>query len=151
MKQHVAPTGLSIKIVTGFILLLILAMFIGSIYEPVLVWPALFLSFIVLMCYLYAPVSYILEDNQLIVVRRINSRAFSPVIKCTSIEHDKPSFVLRLWGNGGLFSGSGIFWNRKYGVFRAYVTTGKRSYLVLVETPGGKVIITPENPAQFLT
>ena len=151
MKQRVAPTGLSIKIVTGFILLLTLAMFIGSIYEPVLVWAGLSLSFIVLMCYLYAPVSYILEDNQLLVVRRINSKAFSPVIKCTSIEYDKPSFVLRLWGNGGLFSGSGIFWNRKYGVFRAYVTTGKRSHLVLVETPSDKVIITPENPGQFLT
>jgi len=151
MKQRVAPMSLSIKIVTGFILLLTLAIFIGAIYEPALVWAALFLAFIVLFCYLYAPVAYVLDDKQLVIIRRINRKTFAPVIKCTSIENDKPSFGLRLWGNGGLFAGTGIFWNRKYGVFRAYVTTGKRAYLVLVETPKDKVIITPEYPEQFLT
>ena len=143
--------SLSIKIVTGFILLLTLAIFIGAIYEPALGWAALFLAFIILFCYLYAPVSYVLDDRQLVVIRQIGRKTFAPVIKCRSIENDKPSFGLRLWGNGGLFAGTGIFWNRKYGIFRAYVTTGKRAYLVLVETPKDKVIITPEYPEQFLT
>jgi hypothetical protein len=150
MRQRAAQTGLSIKIVTGSLMLLTVLMFIGSAFELVLVWVGLFLSILLLLCYLYAPIAYVLDNEKLVVIRRINSKTFSPVVRCVSIEYDKPSFVLRLWGNGGVFSGSGIFWSREYGIFRAYVTTGKRSLLVLVETAGGKVIISPEKPDDFL-
>ena len=57
--------------------------------------------------------------------------------------------TLRVWGNGGLFAGSGLFWNRKDGFFRAYVTSSKRPHLVLVEADIGKVIVSPEHPGQF--
>lgn len=132
-------------------MLLTLAMFIGAYFEPVLIWAALVLTVIDLSCYLTAPVAYILDQEQLVVIRRVNSKTFAPVIRCVSIEHDKPAFTLRLWGNGGLFAGTGIFWNKRYGLFKAYVTTGKRSHLVLVETPADRVIISPENPDIFLS
>lgn len=150
MRQQVAPTGRSIKIITAFILMLTLVMLIAATYESALVWAVVALIIIVFSCYLYAPVAYIIENKQLIVIRRINRKIFGPVVKCSSISDDKPSFGIRIWGNGGLFAGTGIFWNRKYGIFRAYVTTGNRDYLVLVETPSDKVIITPEDPEQFI-
>ncbi len=150
MKQRVAATSLSIKVVTVFILLLTLVMIIAAIFISALIWAAITLIIIVVLCYLYAPVAYVLEKNQLVVIRRINRKIFGPVIKCSSIEHDKPSFGIRLWGNGGLFAGTGIFWNKQYGIFRAYVTTGKRAHLVLVETATDKIIISPEYPEQFL-
>ena len=53
-------------------------------------------------------------------------------------------------GKWGLFAGTGIFWNKKYGIFRAYVTTGSKSNLVLVDTPATRVVITPEYPDQFV-
>ncbi|MCH6566052.1 MAG: hypothetical protein IH811_09295 [Proteobacteria bacterium] len=40
--------------------------------------------------------------------------------------------------------------NKKYGIFRAYVTTGAKSHLVLVDTPATRVVITPEDPDQFI-
>lgn len=150
MKQYVAPTCLSIKIITLFILLLTLGMFIGAFFDPGLLWGGIILTVIVVFCYLSAPVAYELNGRQLAIVTRISKKIFGPVLMCLTVSEEKPSFGLRLWGNGGLFAGTGIFWNKKYGIFRAYVTTGKRSNLILVHTPKTKVLISPENPDQFV-
>jgi hypothetical protein len=58
--------------------------------------------------------------------------------------------TLRLFGNGGLFAGSGIFWNRQLGVFRAYVTTSNRDHHLLVVTGKTKILISPADPRGFL-
>jgi len=150
MKQAAAPASLSIIFVTGFVMVLTLVLFISAVFTLVLIWAAVFLLAVVGICYLYAPVAYEIEQGRLSVIRRINTRTFSPVIKCTSIAQDKPTFGIRLWGNGGVFSGSGIYWNKRYGIFRAYVTTGKRDTMLLVETPTDKVIISPARPELFL-
>ncbi len=150
MRQNAAPTCLSIKIVTSLVLLLTGGMLIGSFFYLELLWAGIFLVIIVLFCYLSAPIAYELNGNQLIIITRLSKKIFGPVLECSLIGDEKPSFSFRLWGNGGLFAGTGIFWNKKYGVFRAYVTTGKKSNLTLVETPESKVIITPESPKEFL-
>lgn len=150
-KQRVAPTSLAIKVVTTSTLLLTALIFIGAVFVFALLWAGLVLSIIVVSCYLYAPVAYELNKNELVIVRRINRKIFAPVISSRSIEHDNPALGIRLWGNGGLFAGTGIFWNKTYGIFRAYVTTGKRAKLVLLETPTHKVLISPENPHHFIT
>jgi hypothetical protein len=151
MKQNVAPTGLSIRIITLSVLLLTLGMFIGAFFEPGFLWIGIALAVIVSFCYLLAPIEYELHKSQLAIITRINKKIFSPVRNCSTIHEEKPSFGLRLWGNGGLFAGTGIFWNRKYGIFRAYVTTGDRKKLILVETPATKILITPEDPDQFVS
>ncbi len=150
MRQNVAPTCLSIKIVTSLILFLTGGMLIGAFFTLELLWAGTILAIIALFCYLSAPIAYELVGNQLSVISRFNKKVFGPVIKCSLIDEEKPSFSLRLWGNGGLFAGTGIFWNKKYGVFRAYVSTGERSNLILIDTPESKIIITPESPKEFL-
>ena len=57
---------------------------------------------------------------------------------------------VRLWGNGGLFAATGIFWNPAYGVYRAYVTSARYQDYVLAETRTQKVLISPENPEDFV-
>ena len=57
--------------------------------------------------------------------------------------------TLRVWGNSGLFAGTGLFWNRQAGFFRAYVTSSKKSHLVLVESDIGKVVVSPEHLGDF--
>ena len=150
MKQKVAPASLSIKIITLLILLMTAGMFIGAYYEPRLVWAGTVLAIMVVLCYLSAPVAYEIKGGQLSIIRRIGNKIFGPVTRCSYVYDDKPSFGIRLWGNGGVFAGTGIFWNKKYGIFRAYVTTGSKSHLVLIETPATRVVITPENPDQFM-
>jgi len=150
MKQKVAPVSLSIKIITLLILLMTAGMFIGAYYEPRLVWAGTVLAIVVVLCYLSAPVAYEIKGGQLSIITRIGNKIFGPVTRCSYVYDDKPSFGIRLWGNGGLFAGTGIFWNKKYGIFRAYVTTGSKAHLVLVDTPTTRVVITPENPDQFV-
>jgi hypothetical protein len=104
MKQNAAPTGLSIKIITSFVLLLTLGMFIASRFEPGLLWVGIVLSIIVLFCYLSAPIAYELNGNQLAIITRMSKKTFGPVLKCSAISGEKSSFGLRLWGNGGLFA-----------------------------------------------
>jgi hypothetical protein len=150
MQQNVAPASISIKIITLLILLMTAGMFIGAYYEPRLVWAGIVLAILVVLCYLSAPVAYEIKGDQLLVITRIGHKIFGPVTRCSYVYDDKPSFGIRLWGNGGVFAGTGIFWNKKYGIFRAYVTTGSKAHLILVDTPATRVVITPENPDQFI-
>lgn len=54
----------------------------------------------------------------------------------------------RLWGNGGIFAVSGRFSNAALGRYRAFVTDFKRT--VVLETPRGIVVVSPEHPEQFV-
>ncbi len=150
MRQNAASTGLSIKVITSLILLLTGGMLIGAFFRPGFLWGGIVLVIVVLFCFLSAPIAYELNGNQLVIISRTNKKVFGPVIKGSLIEEEKPSFGLRLWGNGGLFAGTGIFWNKKYGIFRAYISTGARPNLILIETPASKVIISPEKPEEFV-
>lgn len=64
----------------------------------------------------------------------------------TSPDVLKKSF--RLMGNGGLFSITGWFWNRKIGRYRAFATDPARA--VVLQFRDRTVIVTPENPDAFV-
>jgi hypothetical protein len=106
------------------------------------------LGLIAVACYLRAPVAYeITPDNRLVVTFRLGSRQFAAVKGFHPARRHFP-FALRLWGNGGMFAMTGIFWNRGFGVFRAYVTNPKK--LVVVELQNGKrVVISPANTEEW--
>jgi len=54
----------------------------------------------------------------------------------------------RIFGNGGLFSISGLFRNKMLGSYRAFAMDPKRA--VVLETADRRVIVTPDEPAGFL-
>jgi hypothetical protein len=56
--------------------------------------------------------------------------------------------AIRLMGNGGLYSFSGWFRNRRLGRFRAFVTDPARSVVLVFKDR--KVLVTPDRPAEFL-
>ncbi len=55
---------------------------------------------------------------------------------------------LRLFGNSGLFSITGWFWNRQLGRYRAFATDPDRA--VLLEFAHRKVLVTPHDPQAFI-
>ena len=55
---------------------------------------------------------------------------------------------LRVVGNGGLFSFSGLFWSRRLGRYRLYATDLKRS--VVLVTPERILVVSPADPDEFL-
>ena len=54
----------------------------------------------------------------------------------------------RIWGNGGLFAISGYFSNAALGRYRAFVTDFRRT--VVLETPRGIVVVSPDRPEAFV-
>ena len=55
---------------------------------------------------------------------------------------------IRLFGNGGLYSFTGVYQNRTLGRYRLYATDlGKSTVLVL---PGRTVVVTPLSPQTFI-
>jgi hypothetical protein len=149
MKQKTANTSLSIKIITLIVLLLTACFLAAAFFKPVFLIPGFFLGVVSWLCYLFAPVAYELSGNKLYVLLHFGKKEFGPVVKCSKVTERLP-FTLRLFGNGGLFAGTGIFWNKIYGVFRVYVTSARYSDWVLVETEKQKIVISPEEPERFI-
>jgi hypothetical protein len=151
MIQLTAPLSTAIKVITGLTLGLAAAFCLGAVYlgDPVCLVPGLIVAGVSYGCYLYAPIAYELSGDRLIVRRRRGEREFGPVQGC-SVLTVRPPWGLRLWGNGGLFAATGIFWNRAWGVFRAYVTSARHQDMVLVTTPDRKILISPERPEEFV-
>ncbi len=54
---------------------------------------------------------------------------------------------LRTVGNGGLYSFSGRFYNRRTGSYRAFITDWSRA--VVLRTEAGAIALSPDDPAAF--
>ena len=149
MTQSAAPMSLAIKIVTGFVLAATIACIVGSLHTPALAVGATILMLVSVICYLTAPTGYELTDGRLRVFTHIGSRVFGPVTGCSRVQASL-LWGLRLFGNGGLFAGTGFYWSPRLGVYRAYVTSARRPDMLLIQTPSRNVLITPEDPEAFL-
>ena len=150
MKQPVASTSRAIRIVTAAVLILNAGLYAAALFEPAAIYAAVGISAIVLISYfLWTPVDYELAHGELNVSFRIGSKRYGPVTKCSPVEAPLRAGI-RVFGNGGLFAGSGIFWNRTYGMHRAYVTSTRPEDLVLVETTDTRILISPRDAGAWL-
>ncbi len=149
MKQAAAPMSTAIKVTTGLILFMTAGFLVAAFYAPVLWIAAALAGGVTLLCYLFAPVGYELDGDRLTVYFRLGSKVFAPVARCATLTN-RPPMGLRLWGNGGLFAATGIFWNKSYGIFRAYVTSAQVRDQVVVDTATQKILISPEGPEEFV-
>jgi FtsH-binding integral membrane protein len=98
------------------------------------------------------PISYSLTGEKLIIQRPLKNVTISrSVIKSVEqLGSDKLSGTIRTFGVGGLFGYFGKFANRKLGNMTWYAT--RRDKAVLVRTVNNqKIILTPNNPEQFVT
>jgi hypothetical protein len=149
MTQATAPMSPAIKFITGLVLAMTAAILMAAAKVCGLLLGGAALAAIIFCCYLYAPIAYELSGDQLSVQFRVGQKVFTAVTRCSTLTA-RPPRGLRLWGNGGLFAATGIFWNKAYGVYRAYVTSARYQDYVLVETPTRKILISPEDPGAFV-
>lgn len=93
---------------------------------------------------------YSIIDQQLVIHRLGWTKTFD-IHDLISAETNSRALVgyWRLFGNGGLFGWIGTFSNKELGTFRAYVTH-RRKCVVLV-LPNRKLVISPENPGNFVS
>ncbi|MDO9531697.1 MAG: PH domain-containing protein [Deltaproteobacteria bacterium] len=149
MTQASAPMSTAIKVITGLVLAMAALMLLAGVKVWGLLLGGAILAIVALFCYLRAPVAYELTGDELTVRLRLGRKVFPAVTGCSTLSA-RPPMGLRLWGNGGLFAATGIFWNQAYGVYRVYVTSARYQDYVLVATRTRKILISPGNPAEFV-
>lgn len=92
---------------------------------------------------------YVLTEREITVQRGMwNTRL--PLAGLRSVAGDVEAMrgSLRLFGNGGLFSYTGEFWNSRLKRYRALATDPDRA--VVLRYPKRTIVITPHDPQQFI-
>lgn len=116
-------------------------------------WPWLTGTFLPLgilaVCPLFVVRGYSLSPGRLHVQRLL----WETVVPLDSLRSawaapDAMSGSLRLFGNGGLFSITGLFRSPRLGSYRAFVTDPRLA--VVLDLGDRKVVVTPESPDAFL-
>jgi len=145
------------KSVITFVTLLFTTIIVFYKSQPVTSMDALPLSFsyaftVVLLigiyvgCYLYQPQKYVINSGKIIVKRPFKDKVIeiSTVKEVYTIEKDTMGWVLRTFGNGGLFGFYGRFRSDRYGDMTWYAT--RRSNYVMLETNDHqKIVLTPDD------
>jgi len=92
---------------------------------------------------------YSLTERE-ILVNRLGWSTHLSLSNLQSVEGkaDVTKSALRLFGNAGVFSFTGFYWNRELRLFRAFVTDPSRA--VVLRYPKIAVVITPHDPQQFI-
>jgi Bacterial PH domain len=92
---------------------------------------------------------YELEATELLIRRLLWSTRLS-LLKLREAWADPTAMKrsLRLFGNDGLFSITGLFWNRRLGRYRAFATAPSNA--VVLKLADRIVVVTPERPDDFL-
>jgi hypothetical protein len=85
-----------------------------------------------------------------IQVKRLGWITALPLATLKSVEGNVDAMrgSLRLFGNGGLFSFTGFFWNRQLKLYRAFATDPSRA--VVLRYQNRLVVITPHDPQHFI-
>ena len=104
---------------------------------------------IALFAVLFIVAGYELESGQL----RIRRLAWSTQIPLTGLQriYADPTFMKcsrRLFGNGGLFSFTGLYQNRSLGRYRAFVTDPAHSVTLFLPNRG--VVVSPADVESFV-
>ncbi|HYA37682.1 MAG TPA: PH domain-containing protein [Candidatus Methylomirabilis sp.] len=106
-------------------------------------------SLILVLAVLYVVKGYTLDATSLCVQRLL----WSTRIQLEGLDrawYDSSAMTrsLRVFGNGGLFSITGIFQNGRIGRYRAFVTDPRQA--VVLRSPSRVVVLSPADPRAFL-
>jgi len=92
---------------------------------------------------------YVVSEGML-VIRRLGWETKIPLDNLQSLDVIPHAMhgAIRLFGNGGLFSITGLYRSKALGNFRAFVTD--LNHTVVLHFPGRTVVISPDDPTEFI-
>lgn len=99
-------------------------------------------------CALFTVRGYVVTPEA-ILVRRLLWNTVLPQADLVSATVDPDAFrwSLRTFGNGGFYSFTGFYWNKRLRSFRAYVTDPRRC--VVLRFKNHTVVVSPDDPESF--
>ena len=148
MILYKAPWDRTLKVVSCATTVTLLA--VAAMPLPGLAWPVRVLALASLVGTLpFAVRGYEIRDGALLI-RRLFWNTRIELAGLQSVQHDPTVLChsLRTCGNGGLYSFTGWYWNRKIGIYHAYATDLKRA--VVLTFARRRVVVTPDRPEDFV-
>ena len=104
---------------------------------------------IILLCVLFAVRGYRVQGDSLLVLRPgWHTRIALAGLISVNHQADATKGSIRLFGNGGFFSFTGLFSNHTLGRYRAFATDFANT--VVLEFPDRKIVVTPDDPQRFV-
>jgi hypothetical protein len=145
MKKHFkAPWGTKLKVITAvFVAIIIVVSFTTDTTGSTIA------IIVLLICATFAVRGYSIHNGQLLILRMGWSTKYD-LSKLTSAEFSPNATLgsIRTFGIGGLGGFIGYFRNSILGSYRAFATDAKNT--VVLDFDGKKIVVTPENPEQFV-
>ena len=112
-------------------------------------WLSVFPLFLVVGAALFIVRGYSVSGDSIFIERLFWSTRL-PVTGLQSVrfEADAMRGSIRAFGNGGFFSITGYYWNKRLGSYRAFVTDPRR--IVVIRFPKRAVVLSPDSPDDFV-
>ena len=156
MKRYNAPwcTGLIVvsTLFTVFMLgLSVSAWWYAFVKQPPipLRWSALLPLVILFSGVLFTIRGYTITPDAILVHRLLwDTRLPRHGLESAILDPKALRWSLRTFGNGGVFSVSGFFWNKRLRSFRALLTDPKRA--VILRYANRRVVLSPDAPEEFI-
>jgi hypothetical protein len=153
-----SPWGKSLIVMTGLSCLILIGMSVfGLIGGPCdvctgrLSWNLMMIGMplgILFGGMLFMIRGYELTDNAIYVQRLLwRTKIDLSGLKSVDVHPEAMSKSLRTFGNGGLFSFSGAYWNKSLGHYRAYATDLNNCVVLRFEKK--VAVVTPQDPEKF--
>ena len=148
MKNYAAPWSRSLIYLSAFATLLCLGVAITVALHNDL-WLAILPFAIVFGGMLFMIRGYSVTSDELLVHRLLwTTRLPLADLRSAQVEPRAMRWSVRTFGNGGLFSFSGWYYNRLLGRYRAFVTDPNRA--VVLRLGGRHVVVSPSEPEAFV-
>lgn len=152
MKHYNAPWGRSLIVISTVATAVCLGVSIvqwQSHHRFWSSWPALLPVSLIVGCALYSIRGYTLSSDTLLVHRLIwSTRIPLADLQSAEVQPSAMKGSIRVFGNGGLFSFTGRYWNRTLGTYRAFVTDLNRT--AILRFANRTIVLSPESPEDFV-
>ncbi len=157
MRYYAAPWSTSLVVISSLTTAICLGVAAGAWWEaavrphpPVLHWVPFLPLLILFACGLCTIRGYTITSDSILVHRLLHTTALPLAgLESASVEPDAMRGSIRTFGNGGAFSFSGFYYNKRLGRYRAYVTDPRRA--VVLRYPNRRIVLSPDKPEDFVS
>jgi hypothetical protein len=150
MKTYQAPWSRLLIIMSTFSTVLVVAVTSVTIWvsEGPHRWAGFCLLAILAVAAMFVVRGYTIANHGLSIHRWLWTTELPlPGLREALADPDAMRGSIRIFGNGGMYSFTGLFRKKKLGVFRAYVTDPTRA--VVLKFAGRTVVVSPDTPDAF--
>lgn len=151
-----ASWGTALKLMTGFFFVFF-AVIVAVIFSPLgpsahwVQWAIIAAPVTISLISAFYMVRGFWLRGRTLGIRRLGWTKEFDLMNLRSAQTDPDALrgSVRLFGNGGLFSFTGWYRNKKLGVYRAYVTEARRS--VILRFTDKTLVVTPDETERFVS